>query len=84
MRCAIYSRVSTDEQTTENQLMVLRDIAERKGMTVVAEFNDEGISGAKGRDKRTGFDNIIKVQSKRTSTPSFCGALIDLDGVSKT
>ena len=64
-RCAIYSRVSTDEQTTENQLMVLREIAERKGMTVVAEFNDEGISGAKGRDKRTGFDNIIKGAIKK-------------------
>ncbi|WP_041860834.1 recombinase family protein [Candidatus Puniceispirillum marinum] len=64
-RCAIYSRVSTDEQTTENQLMVLREIAERKGMTVVAEFNDEGISGAKGRDKRTGFDNIIKGAVKK-------------------
>jgi len=65
MRCAIYSRVSTDEQTTENQLMVLREIAERKGMTVVAEFIDEGISGAKGRDKRTGFDNIIKGAIKK-------------------
>ena len=64
-KCAIYSRVSTDEQTTENQLMVLREIAERKGMTVVAEFNDEGISGAKGRDKRTGFDNIIKGAVKK-------------------
>ena len=64
-KCAIYSRVSTDEHTTENQLMVLREIAERKGMTVVAEFNDEGISGAKGRDKRTGFDNIIKGAVKK-------------------
>jgi DNA invertase Pin-like site-specific DNA recombinase len=43
----------------------VREIAERKGMTVVAEFNDEGISGAKGRDKRTGFDNIIKGSIKK-------------------
>jgi DNA invertase Pin-like site-specific DNA recombinase len=64
-KCAIYSRVSTDDQTVENQLMVLRDIAERKGMSVVAEFNDEGISGAKGRDKRTGLDNIIKGAVKK-------------------
>ena len=64
-KCAIYSRVSTDDQTVENQLMVLREIAIRKGMTVVAEFNDEGISGAKGRDKRTGFDNIIKGAVKK-------------------
>ena len=64
-KCAIYSRVSTNDQTVENQLMVLREIAVRKGMTVVAEFNDEGISGAKGRDKRTGFDNIIKGAVKK-------------------
>jgi len=64
-KCAIYSRVSTDDQTVENQLMVLRETAERKGLTVVAEFNDEGISGAKGRDKRTGFDNIIKGAVKK-------------------
>ena len=64
-RCAIYTRVSTDDQTVENQLMVLRETAERKGLTVVAEFNDEGISGAKGRDKRTGFDNIIKGAIKK-------------------
>ncbi len=64
-RCAIYTRVSTDDQTVENQLIILREIAERKGLTVVAEFNDEGISGAKGRDKRTGFDNIIKGAVKK-------------------
>ena len=64
-KCAIYSRVSTDDQTVENQLTILREIANRKGMTVVAEFNDEGISGAKGRDKRTGFDNVIKGAVKK-------------------
>ena len=64
-RCAIYTRVSTDDQTVENQLIILREIAERKGLTVVAEFNVEGISGAKGRDKRTGFDNIIKGAVKK-------------------
>ena len=59
-RCAIYTRVSTDDQTIENQLIILREIAQKKGLKVVTELNDEGISGAKGRDKRTGFDNLIK------------------------
>jgi DNA invertase Pin-like site-specific DNA recombinase len=27
MRCSLYSRVSTDYQTTENQLSVLREVA---------------------------------------------------------
>jgi DNA invertase Pin-like site-specific DNA recombinase len=47
MRAAIYLRVSTDEQTTDNQERELRATAERAEHEVVA-----GISGAKGRDKR--------------------------------
>ena len=64
-RCAIYSRVSTKGQTVENQLMVLREVAKLKGYEVVREYNDEGISGAKGRDKRTGFDTLIKDATKK-------------------
>ena len=64
-RCAIYTRVSTDDQTTQNQILELKEIAQRKGLTVVSEFTDEGVSGAKGRDKRTGFDNLIKGAIKK-------------------
>jgi len=63
-RCAIYSRVSTSDQTTENQIMELKEIADRKGLTIVGEFSDV-ISGAKGRDKRTGFDALIKGAVKK-------------------
>jgi len=59
-RCAIYSRCSTSDQTVENQIRELKEIADRKDLIVVAEFSDEAISGAKGRDRRTGFDNLIK------------------------
>lgn len=59
-RAVIYSRVSTNEQTVENQLKVLREVAEKKGLEVVREISDEGISGAKGRDERLGFDELIK------------------------
>lgn len=56
-RVAFYARVSTDHrQNVENQRRVLRDVADRLGWDVVAEFADDGISGAKGRDKRRGFD----------------------------
>jgi hypothetical protein len=51
-RVAIYTRVSTGAQTTENQLRELRAAAERLGHLVVAEFIDNGISWAKGRDQR--------------------------------
>jgi len=59
-RCAIYTRTSTDSQRTENQLIKLREIANLKGYNVVKEVEDKGISGAKGRDIRTGFDALIK------------------------
>ena len=60
LKVALYARVSTDAQTTDNQLQDLREAAQRHGWTVVAEFVDQGISGAKGRDKRPGFDAMMK------------------------
>lgn len=61
-RVAIYARVSTADknQTVENQLRDLLAVAERQDWEIVATFLDEGISGAKGRDKRPGFDNLLK------------------------
>jgi DNA invertase Pin-like site-specific DNA recombinase len=64
-RAAIYLRVSTDEQTTENQERALREVAARSGHEIVAVYRDEGISGAKGRDKRPGFDAMHKDASRR-------------------
>tara|TARA_B100000315_G_C14572347_1_gene586239 strand:+ start:301 stop:891 length:591 start_codon:yes stop_codon:yes gene_type:complete len=58
--CAIYSRCSTSDQTVENQIRELKEIAERRGLIVVSQFSDEAISGSKGRDQRPGFDNLIK------------------------
>jgi DNA invertase Pin-like site-specific DNA recombinase len=63
-RAAIYARVSTREQTTENQLIALREVAERAGWTIVTEFIDDGISGAKGRDKRPEFDALCKAVTR--------------------
>lgn len=61
-RVAIYCRVSTADknQTVENQLRDLLAVAQRQDWEVVATFVDEGISGAKGRDKRPGFDSLLK------------------------
>lgn len=64
-RVAIYSRVSTDGQTTENQTRELRAVAERHGWEVVSEFTDQGISGAKGREQRPQFDSLIKGAVRR-------------------
>ena len=59
-KAALYLRVSTDSQNTENQLRVLQEVAERSGWTIVATFEDAGISGAKGRDQRPGFDGLMR------------------------
>lgn len=65
-RAAFYVRVSTaDGQTTENQLRQLHEVAGRLGWTVVAIYSDEGISGSKGRDKRPGFDALMKEVCRR-------------------
>ena len=54
----IYLRVSTDEQTTDNQERELRAAASRMGHEVVEVYADNGISGSKGRDKRPAFDKL--------------------------
>ena len=64
-RAAIYVRVSTDKQTVENQLRELRQIAERRGWEVVKEYQDAGISGAKGRNGRPGLDEMLKDAQRR-------------------
>jgi DNA invertase Pin-like site-specific DNA recombinase len=57
---ALYARVSTDGQTTENQLQELRKVAKRNGWKIIEEFVDHGISGSKGRDQRPAFDEMCK------------------------
>lgn len=57
---ALYLRVSTDKQTVANQRRELEAVAERNGWSIVQEFADRGISGAKGRDGRPGLDALLK------------------------
>ena len=75
-RAAIYLRVSTDEQTKDNQERALREVAARSGHEFVAVYRDEGISGAKGRDKRPGFDAMHKGANGASSISSWRGRWI--------
>ena len=59
-RVAIYLRVSTSKQDTENQLRELTAVANRSGWEICKIYEDAGISGAKGRDKRPGLDALLK------------------------
>ncbi|MCV2360995.1 recombinase family protein [Paucibacter sp. TC2R-5] len=60
LRVALYARVSTDKQSTENQLQELRAASERLGWAVADEFVDRGISGAKGRKDRPRLEALLK------------------------
>jgi DNA invertase Pin-like site-specific DNA recombinase len=65
-RAAIYMRVSTNNgQTTENQRLELEKIAAARGWQVVEVYEDAGISGAKGREKRPGLDRLLKDAGRR-------------------
>lgn len=55
MKVAVYARVSTNEQTAENQLLELRRYVEARGWQAV-EYVDHGVSGAK--DRRPALDQL--------------------------
>jgi DNA invertase Pin-like site-specific DNA recombinase len=59
-KVALYARVSTDKQTTENQLNELRAVAIRMGYVITQEYVDNGISGAKSRADRPSLDAMMK------------------------
>ena len=63
IRVALYARVSTTDQTAENQLRALREHAERAGWTISAEFTDHAFSGT--REKRPGLDALLAEARRR-------------------
>jgi DNA invertase Pin-like site-specific DNA recombinase len=64
-RAALYLRVSTTGQTTENQQLELQQVARRIGVDITEIYCDHGISGSKGRDKRPAFDRLCKDAAQR-------------------
>lgn len=63
-RAAIYARVSTGEQSSENQLRALKAVAERAGWDVVGIY-DEIVSGVAGRAKRTALEAVMTDAARR-------------------
>lgn len=62
LRAALYARVSTTDQTCENQLPELRRYCEVRGWSV-AEYVDTGVSGAK--DRRPALDRLMQDARRR-------------------
>ncbi len=64
-RAALYLRVSTDDQTTDNQRRDLEGLATLRGWSIVETYEDAGISGAKGREQRPGLSALLADAKKR-------------------
>ena len=62
-KAAIYARVSTPDQHVENQLYQLRELAARRGLEIVQEYTDIGVSGSKAR--RGGLDALLADAQRR-------------------
>ena len=59
-KVAIYTRVSTLDQTIDNQLIELRDYCSKMGWEITKEYADEGLSGTLSREKRPALNSLIK------------------------
>jgi DNA invertase Pin-like site-specific DNA recombinase len=65
-RIAIYARTSTaDDQTTENQIRELQDVAQRHGWVIVKVFDDNGISGSLPREQRPAMQALLRAVARR-------------------
>jgi DNA invertase Pin-like site-specific DNA recombinase len=63
-KAALYVRVSTADQHVESQLYDLRDLAAQRGMEIVKEYQDCGISGTRAR--RPGLDALMSDARRKT------------------
>ena len=69
MHTALYCRVSTSEQTTDNQVLDLQKVAQKMNWTVTETFTDV-ISGEKS--KRPGLDALMKAVSRNEVDVVMC------------
>ncbi len=73
MRVAAYARVSTADQTCENQLLELRQYCTAREWPVPVEYVDTGVSGSK--DRRPALDNLIRDARRRRFDVLVCWRL---------
>ena len=63
MKVALYTRVSTNDQSVEMQTSDLKRYCGQRGFEVYKEYSDQGISGTK--DKRPALDELIDDAKKK-------------------
>ncbi len=64
MKCLIYTRVSTNDQTPENQIIQLREYAKKHGWKIYAEKIDIS-SGSKSANERAGLREVFDLAHKK-------------------
>jgi DNA invertase Pin-like site-specific DNA recombinase len=63
VRVGLYTRVSSNDQTAENQLRALHEHAARAGWEIVATYTDHAVSGT--RERRPGLDALMADARRR-------------------
>ena len=74
-KVCLYVRVSTQTQTTENQIQALKEVAERSGYEIVKIYSDDGISGSKGREDRPALNQMMKDAVNRQFEMVMCWSI---------
>jgi DNA invertase Pin-like site-specific DNA recombinase len=70
MKIALYTRVSTQDQSVDIQISDLRRYCKERGFEVYKEYSDEGISGTK--DRRPALDELMEDARKRKFDAVLC------------
>jgi DNA invertase Pin-like site-specific DNA recombinase len=79
LKAAIYCRVSTKEQDTENQIALCQSYCAREGIEVYRVYSDNGVSGAK--TSRPAFNEMLEdMRSNRFS----CLVVVKLDRIGRS
>lgn len=59
-RVAAYIRVSTDKQSTDSQIVAIKDAIQQSGDVLVQVYEDHEISGGKSRQDRPALDAMLR------------------------
>jgi len=73
MKPAIYVRVSTVDQSLDNQLDDLKKYIQQRGWEEAVVYSDHGVSGAK--DRRPALDDLLKAARRRQIDVVVCWRL---------